>query len=632
MQIIKSDNSKNALSVWTAAGIISLFLIVWFFAGKVFAETHTTLTPLPAEQAFSFSASLLPKETNDIKTNTASPHLIMLEWRVAPGYYLYSKRIHIKLDPPLNATIRIPQGDLKYDKQQGRLEVFSGTLTVPVELQAAPQQVKLTVDYQGCSQSGFCYPPTTTQLMVNFTDNTISKFYPSRAEKSGEVRSIEGRKSVSNLLVDQYSVQALFQDQSLGVMLLIFIVIGLFLSFTPCCLPMIPILTSIIIGQKTKATARKAFLLSTFYVLGVAVTYAMAGLLAAYMGSSLQVWLQKPWIIYIVCTLFILLALSLFGFYDLKLPNHWHNKVHHWSNKQRGGTYAGVFAMGILSTLIVSPCVTAPLIGVLLYIGQSGDLVLGASALFAMGLGMGIPLVFIGTTAGKWLPRSGRWMEAIKDIFGILMLAMAIWLATRVASTQFISILWSLLLLGCGLFIGIRLPHLIGLKALNQLLGVLLGSVGLGLFIMASMPSLTGGIQSNETAEVKGNPLFTVIRDIDSLKKQLTLAQTAGKPVILDFYADWCESCLVMERTVFSTSDVQRVLQHYILLRADLTANTEADQMLMKSFNVIAPPTVIFFAADGRELNSQRIVGEVDAKEFLVRLKEACKINRGQQC
>lgn len=585
---MRSDIAKCALYV--------MLLSTWLFSSDSLA---TVKTPLPADKAFMLSVSF--NRQNEV----------IADLRIAPGYYLYRQRVQMKVPPASLAGVQFPQGDFKYDNVHGRYEAYTGNISIPLTLKVDAHAtlqpaIPLNIEYQGCSEEGFCYPPVQKQFMLNTVNQTVIPSQP--------MASAPANTSFHSLLTDQNSVRDIFNSQHFGVMLLVFAGLGLLLAFTPCVWPMVPILTGIIVGQKQSVTTKKAFLLSLVYVTGSAVTYAAAGLVAASMGRSLQVWLQTPWIIAGVSGLFVLLAFSLFGFYELRLPGRWQYQMTDWSNRQQGGRYASVFVMGMISALIVSPCVTAPLVGVLMYIGQTGDRLLGASALFAMGLGMGMPLLLIGLSAGKWLPKSGPWMEAVKKMVGLLMLGMAIWLLSRIVSPMMITLLWGGLLLCVALFLGAYLPRLIGRHRFNRSLGFIVGLFGLVV--------IAGGVSHLDIKGQRAQHTFVVVTDINEFNKQVLLAHAANKRVILDFYADWCASCVTMDKNVFDTHEVQKGLNNYVLLRADLTANNPDDQALLRHFNVIAPPTVLFFGTDGREKNAQRIVGEVDAKEFLTRLDE----------
>jgi thiol:disulfide interchange protein DsbD len=405
------------------------------------ARAATEKKPLPVDQAFAFSVSFV------------SAHQIEAQWQIAPGYYLYSNKTHLRFDPDLSASIYYPQGIAQHDALRGHYKIYTGHLRIPVSFAAAYKQIHMYIDYQGCSAQGFCYPPIKKSVMLHMQQQRLSSV--ALQDASTPLPSL----SLHTLLKDQNGVHALLDSHKLGVLLLIFICLGLLLTLTPCVLPMIPILTSIIVGQEKNRGTQKAFLLSLCYVMGMALTYALAGLVAASLGSSIQVWLQKPIFILLVSLLFILLAFSLFDLYELRLPRRWHHQLMHWSNQHQGGTFVGVFLMGVLSTLIVSPCVTAPLIGVLIYISHTGDKILGALTLFAMGIGMGIPLLLIGMSAGHWLPKSGRWLEAMKKFFGLMMMGMAIWLSARVFSPTIIYLLTGLFILGIAVFFGYYLPR-----------------------------------------------------------------------------------------------------------------------------------------------------------------------------
>lgn len=567
-----------------------LFFASWLLAGNIFAGNNKT--PLPADRAFIFS------------TTIQTPGTVQASWNIAPGYYLYRERLSFQFAPQTTVDIRLPQGEQKINANKRTEEVYEGALNIPIVFPSGVSKVKMSVDYQGCSVHGFCYPPTHQTITLN-----VNGAPPNAAEK------------FQALLTNQNSVRDLFHTQSLSVMLLIFAGLGLLLAFTPCVLPMIPILTSIIVGHKQPVTTKKAFFLSTTYVLGASVTYAIAGLIAASMGSSLQAWLQQPWIIAVVSGLFVVLSLSLFGVYDLRLPAYWQNRITAVSRKQEGGTYAGAFIMGMVSTLIVSPCVTAPLVGVLMYIAQTGNLALGAGALFALGIGMGIPLIILGVSAGKWLPKRGPWMIIVQKIFGLLMLGMALWLLSRVASLTTIIAFCGVLMFATAIYFGAYLSKQDDAKDWYHRAGWSFALLATLLMFTVAVPNVLQ-IFTNQSALQKITDLesFTVVHSIADLDKQLSLARAAGKPVMLDFYADWCESCVAMEKNVFSMPDVKKSIDSFILLRADLSENTAADEALLKNYEVIAPPTVLFFNDQGKEVNSHRIVGELSANEFMSRV------------
>jgi thiol:disulfide interchange protein DsbD len=511
--------------------------------------------PLPVTEAFVFSLSF-DKEKN-----------LIASWDIAPHYYLYRKHLNIDAHPTFDhAHIQFPKPTTKQDFTGTSYEVYMDKLSIQVPTKTNSPDFRLSIDYQGCSADGFCYPKIHKDIQIDMKNYAITEIIQGNIKESVLSKESATPLSIRNLLSNQNGIQALLNGKHLMMLLLIFAALGLLLSFTPCVLPMVPILLSIIVGQKNKMSTKDAFFLSLSYVLGGAITYALAGLVAAELGSSLQVWLQKPIFILLVSALFFLLSLSLFGFYELSLPSRLQNQLTLISNQQKSGKLAGVFVMGMISTLILSPCVTAPLVGVLMYVGQTGDIFLAMALLFVMGFAMGVPLLLIGTGAGKWLPKSGPWMTKVKILFGLIMFCVAISLASRVVPTLSISNLFA----------------------------------------------------TKNTTDTRGP--FILVHDLKDINKNLLLAQSEQKPVILDFYADWCESCVLMDKNVFQKQNIKEALNKYMLLRADLTANTKNDEALLKYFNVVAPPTVLFFDAEGNELNEKRIVGVVDAKEFLARL------------
>jgi thiol:disulfide interchange protein DsbD len=575
-----------------------IICLVWFFMSITSVAVYAAgnAKPLSADQAFQLSV------------NFVRPNALMAEWRIAPGYYLYVKHTKLTFSPSEGVDVQYPKGESKFDEEHGQYEVYSGIVNIPVMLQENNSPTSVNIEYQGCSKNGFCYPPMSKSFMINATDLSVTAMSDLR-------NTPQPSPTLGSLLLNQNDVGNLLEHHRFGGMtILIFVGLGLLLAFTPCVLPMIPILTSIVVGQKHVPGTRKAFFLSLTYVLGMSVTYACAGMAAASLGGSLQVWLQKPVTIAIVSGLFVMLALSLFGLYELRFSRRWHSWIYAWSNKHEGGTYVGVFFMGVLATLVVSPCVTAPLVGVLIYIGQTGNLLFGATALFAMGIGMGIPLLLIGMSAGKWLPKSGPWMKAVKELFGIFMVAMAIWLLSRIIPNGVTLILFGALMLIFAGFVGIYLPKLVRMQSINRVFGLVSGLVGIFLVFNGMNTMIV-------TKDTMPRPqTFIVVNDLSQLNQQLSIAQAASQPVILDFYADWCASCVAMDKQVFASESVREKLSNFVLLRVDLSKNTKSDIALLKQFEVIAPPTVLFFNQAGKEVNSRRIVGELNKKEFITRI------------
>lgn len=589
--------------------IIALLLIVTVI---IYSDSFAAAgkgEPLLAEVAF---------KVNFVNPTADKP--AVLKFTIAKGYYLYRDRISIQTQPKDKIDVALPKGEFKVDKQGNRVEIYKNTLTLTLPATIRDAE-KLMVKFQGCSSEGFCYPPMQQSFTVQ--SNVIASIQNKVADTplGTAVNKIANTESAAKaLLKDQNGIASILSSQNYPIIILLFIGFGLLLAFTPCVLPMVPILTGIIIGQKEIST-RKAFLLSCTYVLGTSLTYALAGVAAALMGNSLQVWLQKPAIILFVSLMFFILSLSLFGLFELRLPNRFHNRVINVSNAMQGGTFIGVFGMGMLSTLIVSPCVTAPLVGVLIYISQTGNMLLGAVALFALSIGMGIPLLLIGTTAGKWLPKAGPWMDVIKKIFGFIMLMMAIWLISRILSPQTADNLWKIFVIAIAFVVGGYLPRMIGYHRFHHSLAML-ASIS-GVLLMMGGIHVPNPMTKDNVVRQEAQQTFHVVHNLKDLDTQLKLAQSLKKPVLLDFYADWCDSCIAMDKNVFAKDNVKQSLNSYVVLRADLTKNNEDDEAILKRFDVIAPPTILFFDVTGKEIDSQRIVGEIDDKEFLARLEES---------
>lgn len=547
------------------------------------------LKPLLPTQAYKFSAVV--KKQNQID----------LSWKIAPGYYLYASKFAFSFSPAVQTTYTLPQAMVKPDLMRGHISVYTGMITIPVKLIDPPQRFQLTVHYQGCSQHGFCYPPQQQTISFNLAAKSNSNI---------------GNAIALSTLDDQNAMHALISAEHPLLTFLIFMLVGLLLAFTPCVLPMVPIVTALVVGQQHKLGTGKAFILALIYVLGMAITYAMAGVAAASLGSSLQVWLQKPIIIVSVSLLFVLLALALFDVYHIRLSPQLQNRFASWSSRHEGGTYVGVFFMGVLSTLVVSPCITAPLVGVLLYIGDTGNVLFGAFALFAIALGMGIPLILAGMSAHALLPKAGSWMQVIKEIFGILMLAMAAWMLSRILSDVLTTIMWGALIIGSAVYVGFYLPRHVGQQKLNRLVGVSFAVVGVIVMLGGvSVPHMLN--QYLHTADAEKNEHIISVRSLAELQQQLAYARAQHKPVLLDFYADWCESCKDMDKKVFASAEVQTALHGFVVLRADVSALTPDTEALMQRYGVIAPPTVIFFTDQGQFVSTRRLVGDVGHKEFL---------------
>jgi thiol:disulfide interchange protein DsbD len=579
---------------------------------------------LPSEQAFAFSPP------------TFDGSIIHLRWVVAPDHYLYKSKLAVKVRDPEGMTagdVQLPNGEVKQDEFFGRIEALHDQVAATVPIQRAdatkPASFLLDLRWQGCAESILCYPPEIKTFKVVLP--AVTNGQTPTAEFS-EIPSTEddAKTEVSGSLSEQDNIATRLAGGNIILTLLSFLGFGLLLAFTPCVFPMIPILSGIIVGQK-HLTSRKAFFLSLTYVLAMALTYTIAGVLAGLFGQNLQAVFQNPWIIGVFSGIFVLLALSMFGFYELQMPSSIQSRLNDVSNRQSGGSLLGVAIMGILSALIVGPCVAAPLAGALIYIGQTGDAVLGGAALFALSLGMGIPLLLVGTSAGKWLPHAGMWMETIRAVFGVMLLAVAIWMLERVLPPAITLPLWAALFVISAVFMG-ALSHLpegvsnwhkfwkgVGILLLLHGSLLMVGSATGGSDLLQPLRGVMSGLG---TAAVPALP-FKQVQGLDGLQK--ALAEAKGKPVMLDFYADWCTSCHEMEKYTFPDPAVQAVLQGLVLLKADVTANAAEDKAMMRQLKVTGPPTTLFFGPDGEERQNSRQVGFLTAEAFTAHVRKALK-------
>ena len=580
--------------------------LVKSFSGFNLNKTQNEL--LPPEQAFRFFASV--KDASTLQVN----------WEIAPEYYLYREKIQLVLinaDGAQLGNYSIPKGTPKHDEAFGQVEIFHNELSFDIALirsNSTAQTIKLEARYQGCADRGVCYPPMSKTIELNL---------PPAQEISTTV-------SADLVLSEQDQiVQALHKD-SLVMTLLSFFGFGLLLSLTPCIFPMIPILSGIIVGHGHRITTTRAFLLSLSYVLASALTYTIFGILAALFGSNLQATFQQPWIIALFSAIFVLLSLSMFGFYHLELPKSLQVKLHNSSERHRDNSIWGAAFMGALSSLIVGPCVAAPLAGALIFIGQTGDVVLGGSALFVMGLGMGVPLLLLGASAGRFLPKAGDWLNTTKAVFGVIMLAVAVWMLSRILPPEITILLWSMLLIMPSIYLNALDPlpaHCSGWRKLFKGFGLTMLAYGLLLLIGFSMGNSNPlkplqGFNNAGNAQAKAqNIQFERITSLTELDTKIQQAAANNQPVMLDFYADWCISCKEMEAYTFTDPQVKQSLAGFMLLQADVTLNNDNDKALLEKFNLIGPPAILFFGTDRLENSAQRVIGYQDAKSFIQTLQ-----------
>jgi thiol:disulfide interchange protein DsbD len=514
----------------------------------------------------------------------------------------------------------LPPGVPKEDAAFGKVEIFYQQLEFDVELlrqKKAPEKILLEVKFQGCAERGVCYSPITQKIPLQL---------PVALQLS--TPSLTSQKTAVPLSAQNQIAQALGQD-TFGLTLLSFLGFGLLLSLTPCTFPMIPILSGIIVGQSKEINTRKAFLLSLAYVVASALMYTVFGVLAAVFGGNLQIIFQQTWVVALFSGVFVLLSLSMFGFYRLELPKSFQAKLHNSSDKHRDGSYLGAAIMGAFSSLIVGPCVAAPLAGALIYIGQTGNVVLGGLALFIMGLGMGVPLLIMGASAGKLLPKAGQWLNSVERVFGVVMLATALWMLDRILPASVILFLSATLLIISAVYLRALEPLVVncnGWYKLRKGAGIVLLLYGFLILVGMAMGNTNplkplANFQTNQITAKQQGLNFKAITSLDAFQTALKQASAEGKTVMLDFYADWCIACKEMEAYTFTDPKVQAFLKDFVLLRADVTQNSAADQALLKRFNLVGPPAVLFFGTNQQEYLNNRVIGYQKAEDFLSGLK-----------
>ncbi|MGB2078363.1 MAG: protein-disulfide reductase DsbD [Vibrio sp.] len=550
---------------------------------------------------------------------------VKLSWKVLDGYYLYQERFdfsseNAEIGPPV-----VPDGTPHQDEFFGEVHIYTDTVSVEIPLKSVADGGNLIVSYQGCAKTGFCYPPERRVIPLDQLDaNSTSAVTSSQTQAPEQEQATQTNTAAPTQDASQpASTQA--QDASFAAHLgenwwtpFLFLLLGVGLAFTPCVLPMYPILTGIVLGGG-RQSAGHAFKLSFVYVQGMALTYTLLGLVVASLGVQFQAALQSPTVLISLSVLFVVLALSMFGVYNLQLPSSLQTKLNNLSNQQKGGNLIGVFAMGAISGLVCSPCTTAPLSGALLYVAQSGDLVTGAIALYALAIGMGIPLILVAVFGNKLLPRAGEWMNIVKVGFGFILLAAPIFLLERILPQQTAHLLWA----GLGLASFGWLYHVKSSKLAQSWRQSLVGIIAI-LGLVASMQlalNATGIVQTTATQQVKTQQIsFERIKTVDDLDQALANAKQAGKPVMLDFYADWCVACKEFEKYTFHTPEVEQKLKDFVLIQADVTQGDEADIALMQRLKVLGLPTIEFWDASGEHKTNARISGFIEADVFLQHL------------
>ncbi|MFM9801216.1 protein-disulfide reductase DsbD [Aeromonas dhakensis] len=581
----------------------SLLLLCALLAGLGSLPARASSTDLLS--ALGIEASAQPKflkvDEAFVLESEQQGNRLLLRLRIADDYYLYRHRFSFQGENLAFEEPVLPAGTDHEDDFFGKTQVYYREVQIPVTLTKAGQQASLKISYQGCTD-GLCYPPTDKRIAVE----------PLVAEPPHDQVDAPTPAPASS---QQDQLAAALGNQGFWLSVAAFFALGLGLAFTPCVFPMYPILTGIIAGAGHRLSTRRAFLLSFVYVQGMAVTYTLLGLVVASAGLKFQAALQHPYVLIGLSVMFVLLALSMFGLYTLQLPSSLQTRLSGLSNRQQGGSVLGVGIMGMISGLVCSPCTTAPLSGALIYVAQSGDLWLGGAALYALSLGMGLPLLLLGTSGGKLLPKAGAWMDVIKQLFGFALLAVPILLLSRLWSDQVATLAWlgwGLLLCGYLYHHNQHQQHSVG-RSLRGfvLLLAMISAVVVGKDLL--LPSQGAGAAAQAEA-----PAFIRIKTLDDLKTQLAAAR--GKPVLLDLYADWCVACKEFEHKTFSDPAVRERFGQMVLLQADVTANDDADVELLNGLNVLGLPTLIFFDRAGNEVSGQRVTGFMGPAEFLGQL------------
>ncbi|KFZ38967.1 thiol:disulfide interchange protein DsbD [Shewanella mangrovi] len=560
---------------------------------------------MPVEKAFAFEAM-------------QDGNKVTLSWVIADGYYMYRDKLKFAASNAELGDIVKPAGEDHHDDYFGNQQVYRTYIEIPVALKQAAADGKLSVTFMGCAEGKLCFPPTTREVpltQVAANDGTLAN---ANVAASDNATAAAVSATQAPLTEQDSLLQKLVHGDNWLLTLVSFFVLGIGLALTPCVFPMYPILSGIIVGQGGKVSTARAFTLSMTYVQGMAITYSVLGLIVATAGMKYQAALQSPPVLIAISILFVLLSLSMFGLYELQLPSRWQEKLTGISNKQQGGKLGGVFVMGVLSGLVASPCTTAPLSAVLVYVAQSGDLLQGFVTLYVLSMGMGLPLLLIGTSGGKLLPRAGAWMNIVKHIFGFLLIMVAIIMLGRIWPGLVSDLLWTVWAI-C--FVGYLL-HQNKLTAVSWknsarevlLLLALLASFSYGLQAVMGYLGYSFSNQASTSSEQHGS--FKTIKTLADFKAELTAAKAAGKPVMLDLYADWCVACKEFANITFKDAAVQQRMGQMVLLQADVTDMNPADEELLNAYDVLGLPTLLFIDADGNLRDDLRVTGFMSADEF----------------
>jgi len=569
--------------------IFTLLLIVPFANADVATQktTDTFLQEdefLPKDEAFKFE---FHQQGNKLQLN----------WQIAEGYYLYKKQFKVKSAQAVIKDPTFSPSEVKEDEFFGKTNVFYQQANIDYTIAKSAKGDEVSIRYQGCAEAGLCYPPTTKIIKITAVSAEVL------ADNILDSAPVSEQFELADMLNS---------DGSLAITLLLFLALGIGLAFTPCVFPMYPILSGIVIGQGKQISTKRAFMLSFVYVQGMALTYSLLGLVVAIAGVKFQIALQHPAILITLIVIFALLAFVMFGAYELQLPSKWQVKLNNLSNGQKSGSYLGVLLMGAISGLVASPCTTAPLTGILLYIAQSGDMVLGFSALYALSLGMGIPLILFGITGGKLLPKAGSWMNIVKVTFGFMMLSVGMMFVERLVVNIWTELAWSVLGLATFTYFYVmnqnsRITFFKGVRTLVILLG----------FFASAMYGYQQIFDNSmTTTQIQPSSEFVEISNLNDFQKQLAMANAEGKAVMIDLYADWCVACKEFEKYTFHDPKVQKALGDTVMMQIDLSEDSVENALFWKKYAVLGLPTILFFDKSGTELTQSRVTGFMKAAPF----------------
>ncbi|MDF3123820.1 protein-disulfide reductase DsbD [Rheinheimera sp. 1928-s] len=599
--------------------MIKSFLFSLLLSLSFISQAQSTNALAALQQGSQF----LPVEQAFVMDFRQQENKLQVSFTIADGYYLYKDKFKfVGIDAAFSHP-QYPKGVMIHDEYFGESEVYFHQVVLDIPLSQLGSEAMLKVRFQGCAEAGLCYPVQTLDIpLIAPAADEGPAASASTADAAAALGITDNSSSTTSTAPVSEQLQLLdkLQTDSTLKALFLFFLLGLGLAFTPCVFPMYPILTSIIVGQGQQLSGKRAFSLSMAYVQGMAVSYSLLGLLVASLGLQFQTYFQHPIVLVAISILFVALALAMFGVFNLSLPEKWQNKVNSLSNKQQGGSIKGAALMGLLSGLVASPCTTAPLTAALLYVAQSGDLALGALTLYILSMGMGLPLLILGSTGGKFLPKAGAWMDVVKASFGFLLLAVPVWLLSRFLPTYIVVIAGTLVLLMLAVYLH-RLSQQLSTGTTGQSISwmlalvILLGTTGANLWYW-----LPGATVTTTQATQSQNTEFKLAKTLDELQQQVKKSAEAGKPVLVDLYADWCVACKEFEHITFADGEVKNLMAQFTLIKIDVTHATDQDQQLLDHFQVLGLPTLLLFDKNGSELTQSRITGFMGPKDFSAHL------------